>query len=210
MNTQLTQYPLDLTAPGAIDQLLAFHRQTFGDSVMEAEGETGGEQGGDGTGEGQPDDDNAEGEVDGDGDAGDDGDEGNEEELPAWARRRLTKANGEAARYRTEVRDLAAKLAEAKSPEDIADATAALQSRVAELEHEVVVRDVASEYKLPADLAAALKGSTKEELEAHAKVLAKYAPKGPTPPPRLGGGLDPTGADGDGPLDPRKLAGKRR
>jgi hypothetical protein len=42
--------PIDLRAPGAIDALLAFHRTTFGDSVMEAEGGDGGSAGGEGEG----------------------------------------------------------------------------------------------------------------------------------------------------------------
>lgn len=29
-----TQYPLDLSAPGAIEQLLAYHREQFGDATM--------------------------------------------------------------------------------------------------------------------------------------------------------------------------------
>lgn len=41
-------YPTDLSAPGAIEQLLAAHRSTFGGLRMEGEGEQGGESGGDG------------------------------------------------------------------------------------------------------------------------------------------------------------------
>lgn len=45
--------PIDLTAPGAIEQLLAFHRQTFGDARME-EGAGGDGNGAPPAGDGQP------------------------------------------------------------------------------------------------------------------------------------------------------------
>lgn len=54
--------PIDLRAPGAIDALLAFHRATFGDSVMEADGGDGGQGGGtDGAPAGPPADGGDEG-----------------------------------------------------------------------------------------------------------------------------------------------------
>lgn len=46
--TQLGPHGIDLAAPGGIDQLLAFHRATFGDARMEAAGDGGdGGNGGD-------------------------------------------------------------------------------------------------------------------------------------------------------------------
>jgi ribosomal protein S30 len=59
------EYPTDLFAPGAIDQLIAFHRQTFGGFRMEETGGDGGSgDGGDGGGAG-------DGGDSGDGDAND-------------------------------------------------------------------------------------------------------------------------------------------
>ena len=42
------EYPTDLTAPGAVDRLIAAHRSVFGDLRMEADGEGDGEGGDDG------------------------------------------------------------------------------------------------------------------------------------------------------------------
>jgi len=74
-----------------------------------------------------------------------------------------------------------------------------------------LVRDVASKAALPDDLAELLKGTTREELETHAKKLQQYAT--PAAPASLRGGLDPTD-DGDTETDPRELArrygGRRR
>lgn len=42
----LLAYPTDLRAPGAIDQLIAYHRHTFGGFCMEDDGGTGGDGGG--------------------------------------------------------------------------------------------------------------------------------------------------------------------
>jgi len=44
----------------------------------------------------------------------------NDDELPEWARTKLTKANSEAANYRTRLRETEAKLLEAKTPEEFA------------------------------------------------------------------------------------------
>ncbi|GAA4726375.1 hypothetical protein GCM10023350_06390 [Nocardioides endophyticus] len=70
-----------------------------------------------------------------------------------------------------------------------------------------LVQSAALEHNLPNELAEALKGETSEEIEAHAKVLAKFASVEPADDPELSGGLDPLG-DPDGEFD--ALAAARR
>lgn len=133
-----------------------------------------------------------------------------ESKLPEWARTKLTKANGEAAKYRTELRAAQDALAKAKSPEDFAAATAALTEKIAGLEKSVMVEKVARKHKLPDALAARLVGATEAELEADAAELAKLvAPAAPQPPKNLKGGLDPSDK-ADPENDPRKLAARSR
>lgn len=49
--TQLGPHGIDLTAPGGIDALLAFHRATFGDARMEGAADGNGDDGGQGDGD---------------------------------------------------------------------------------------------------------------------------------------------------------------
>lgn len=140
----------------------------------------------------------------------DDGeDQGEDEESKLdldGAKKALTKVRKEAASARTKLRDLEAKLADAKTPEQVEELVSELKAANAAEAHALVVENVALKYKLPDDLAAALKGESREELEVHAKVLSKYVPStGDGNDPDLGGGLDPTG-DADGAFDPQKAA----
>lgn len=82
MSQSQIEYPTDLHAPGAIDQLIAFHKQTFGGSVMEESGAGGGGEGGGGEGGGAGEDtggqsgeggNNDDGDTGASGDGGDDG-----------------------------------------------------------------------------------------------------------------------------------------
>lgn len=63
------------------------------------------------------------------------------------------------------------------------------------LAHEILARDVATEFQIPANAVHRLQGSTREELEADAKELAKlFAPKGarkPEPVREVGAGARP-------------------
>jgi len=131
----------------------------------------------------------------------------------------LGKVRGENASWRTKYRDLEAKLAEAKTPEQVEEVVNSMKTereaddaKRAEETRALVVENVALKHNLPDDLAAALKGDTREELEAHAKVLAKYAPAEETEGPDVSGGLTP--GDEDGPFDAkaelRKIRGARR
>lgn len=68
--------PLDLNAPGAIDQLLAFHRQQFGNARMDADGGDGGDGSGDADADKGAGDDGSDKDADkdkGDADRGKDG-----------------------------------------------------------------------------------------------------------------------------------------
>ncbi|WP_237530468.1 hypothetical protein [Streptomyces sp. SID3212] len=78
-----------------------------------------------------------------------------------------------------------------------------MKAKNAELEHSVAVGTVARKYELPDELAARLRGTTAEELEADAKAL--QALLAPAAPESLGGGLNPSDED-DGEMDPRALA----
>ena len=126
------------------------------------------------------------------------------DELPEWARNKLTKANSEAANYRTRLRETEAKLAEAKTPEEFASALAEVTAKNAELERSVMVNGVAGKHNLPAELAELLKGDDEAALTAHAKVLQQFIAKAKVSAP-LGGGLTPGANDADE-NDPRKLA----
>ncbi|WP_458338083.1 hypothetical protein [Streptomyces sp. 372A] len=126
-----------------------------------------------------------------------------EDELPDWARKELTKVRGEAASYRTRLRDAETQLSGAKTPEEFEAALSEVKAENTKLERSLLVTKVASKFELPELLADALKGETAEDLEAHAKALQGLL--APPAPSSLGGGLDPSDGD-DGELDPRKLA----
>ncbi|GGN40181.1 hypothetical protein FHR83_007099 [Actinoplanes campanulatus] len=128
-----------------------------------------------------------------------------EDELPEWARKALTKANAEAANYRTRAKEAEAKLAGAKTPEELEAVVKEITARAEKAERFLLVSDVARKHDLPDELAEVLKGETREDLEAHAKKLAKFAT--PVKPRVLRGGLDPVDDDGS-PNDPRELARK--
>lgn len=130
-----------------------------------------------------------------------------EDELPEWARTELTRARGDAARYRTALREAEAKLANAKTPEEFEAAVSEFKTRNADLEREVLVSKVARRHELPDELAEVLKGATEEELDEHAKRLKRFTVPATREPADLNGGLNP-GGDDDEPNDPRALARK--
>ncbi|MEV3858473.1 hypothetical protein AB0J38_29685 [Streptomyces sp. NPDC050095] len=131
-----------------------------------------------------------------------------EDELPDWARKELAKVRGEAAGYRTRLRDAETRLSGAKSSEEFEAALAEVKQQNAELERSVLIGTVARKFDLPEELAGRLRGATPEELEADAKSLQSLLT--PKAPPALGGGLDPSEGDDDGEMDPRKLARRTR
>lgn len=125
--------------------------------------------------------------------------------LPDWARQKLTKANGEAAAYRTQLRAAEAKLSTAKTVEEFESATKDLQAQI----HELTRQRIAAEHGLPPALAERLKGSSEEELIADALALAPFA--GSKPAPKTGplrGGLDPSEDNPLAGLGPAELAAR--
>jgi hypothetical protein len=148
-----------------------------------------------------------EGEKPEEGAEGNEGDEEKSEDVPADVlRTKLTKANAEAANYRTRLRELEAKFKDAKTPEEVATAVAELTEANAKLAREVEVAKVARKHKLPDELAELVKGDTPEEMDAHAKTLAKFA--GKPAPEDLEGGLDPSA--GSDKFDPVATARRAR
>lgn len=123
--------------------------------------------------------------------------------LPEWARKRLTKANAEAGKYRTRLREVEAKLSEATSPEQVETALGELREANARLERDLLVERVARTAQLPQELAELLQGSTEQELVAHAAKLAKFVTPTTQPVGELRGGLDPSDTDD---FDPVKAA----
>ena len=105
----------------------------------------------------------------------------------------LTRVREEAAAKRVANRELKEQLKNAKTEDDIKAAVAEYEDKVATLERQILVRDVADAVGLPAALRDRLKGETKEELEADAKALAALVPKGRTfDEDDIRGGLDPS------------------
>lgn len=141
--------------------------------------------------------------TEGAGNDGSNGDEGSDSDVPADVlRANLTKANQEAARYRTRLREVEKELEKRKTPEEVESLLGELKSERETAERSLLIENVALKHHLPEDLAALLKGETREELDAHALVLAKYAPKpegdDEVPPGDLDGGLNPgSGNSGD-------------
>ncbi|WP_436739932.1 hypothetical protein [Streptomyces sp. BBFR102] len=121
---------------------------------------------------------------------------------PEVLRKKLTEANAEAANYRTKLREVEARFADAKTPEEFEAAVAELKAQNEALERTILLNTVAAKYELPAALATRLAGATPEELEADAKELQKLV--APAPPESLSGGLDPDEDSDD--FDPVKAA----
>lgn len=101
---------IDLTAPGGIDALLAFHRAVFGDARME-DGAGGDGAGGDGAAGGAPGGEGGEG-AGGAGGTGDGAAEGKVEDLPDWAQRIIRDARREAGDHRVAAKTAAEQAAE--------------------------------------------------------------------------------------------------
>ncbi|MGY5764977.1 hypothetical protein ACXET9_07250 [Brachybacterium sp. DNPG3] len=196
MNALPKPFPhgIDITAPGGIDALLAFHRRTFGDARMSIAP---------GAGE-PPGDDGAPGDEDagnGGQPAGGDGDDPDKGMRSALAAERAA-----AKQART---DLAAAQARVKELEDASkseeqkrqEAAERLQSEHAQLTRDLEAKDALLErYAVAAakglDLSAAerLRGTTREEIEKDADDwIAKWGTGAgsSTPPPDPGQGPRP-------------------
>lgn len=98
------------------------------------------------------------------------------DELPDWARKQITKANNEAASYRTQVRDLEAQMKDAKTDAEIEailkplnDKLDESETRTREMERELVIY----KHGLDEDLAEFITGDNPESWEEQAKKLAE-------------------------------------
>lgn len=122
----------------------------------------------------------------------------------------LDKTRKSEAKYRTRLREVEAKFEGAKTPEEIAAVIEEIKGENATEARALLVENVALKHRLPDDLASALRGDSREELEAHAKVLSKYVPdEGPSKDPEnLSGGLNPS--DDDESFDPAAIARRNR
>lgn len=134
-------------------------------------------------------------------DSDDEAEDGGDELPVEVLREKLTKANAEAANYRTKLREAekAVKAFEGYvSPED-------RDSAVEQGRLDLLAENVALKYKLPPKLQKRLVGNTREELEADAKELAAdFADTNESL--HLEGGLSPRKRDGSNSMNPGELA----
>lgn len=138
------------------------------------------------------------------------------ESLPEWARAAITKANTEAAKYRTRAKELEPKaseydkLAEAQKTEQqkAAEARQAAEARATEAETRLLRYQVAAAKNLPADLVQFLTGSSQEDIEKQADALV--ARLGETKPqtPSFDGGSRQTAPTVDMNAAIRRAAGR--
>lgn len=143
------------------------------------------------------------------GDENEGGDEEQPDDIPAEVlRANLTKANQEAANYRRRLREVEKALEGRKTEDEVNDLIESLKTERESVERTLLVENVALKHSLPEELASVLKGNSREELEAHAKVLAKFAPSNGGAPGDLDGGLNPGNDDSDDGLDPRERVRK--
>lgn len=135
--------------------------------------------------------------------------------LPEWARTSLKKANDEAARYRTRVRELEPKAAELDKmteaqkteAQKTAEARAAAEERAVKAESEAARLRIALTKNLPVELASRLVGSTEEELAADADRLLQLV-QAPTQTPSFDGGVRTTATEPDMNAAIRRAAGR--
>ena len=101
------------------------------------------------------------------------------DELPEWARKKLEKANREAAGYRAKLREVEPLAAKARELEESqktqaqkeADARQAAEQRAGQAEVSAIRYEIALEKGLTKSQAKRLVGATREELEADAEEL---------------------------------------
>lgn len=143
-------------------------------------------------------------------------DEETVDNLPDWARKSLTKANEEAAKYRTELREAQSNLAKAKTQEEFETAVAELNGKIASLERSLLIRD--NTEGLPKEIVEAewvtwpdTEEGVKKVADDLRKLVAAQA-TGSTPPVgQLKGGLNPeTNGQPQDDMDPASLAKRAR
>lgn len=182
----LPPHGLDLNASGAIEALLAHHRLTFGDAVMENEG-AGGDGGGDGGAGGG--DGSGDGSGDGAGKGGEDGDlgEGGKKALitEREGRKAAEKLANERAARITELEN-AGKSEEDKRSERFQQLETTEREQATTITQQQGVIDryrVAAAKGLDLEAAERLRGTTKEELEKDADAwITKWGAAGGAQP----------------------------
>lgn len=107
----------------------------------------------------------------------------------------LQATRKESAGYRTQLRTVEEKLQAAKTPEEIESIVATAVSEREAIEQGLLREAIAARAGLPDALAEVLKGSTREEMEEHAKVLAQFAPASEREPEPKGGLRPGSGSD---------------
>ena len=105
------------------------------------------------------------------------------DDAPQWALSEIRKLRAENAAKRTENKGLKAQLADAPKADDV--------STLRQENTDLLRENIALTFGLPKALQDALKGDSREALEAHAKELQAFVPGGSYRD--LGGGLDPSG-----------------
>ena len=206
-------YPFDLSSPGAVDQLLAFHRTAFGDVRMQND-DTGGESNDSGSGEARTDSpkpapppqsgqERRDAAPSG-GDAEQLGDGGKRALSAIRQERDAEKARADAAEARAaeleraQMTDQERVVAERDSlREQYEQATATVAAKDAT----ILRYEVAAEQGLTLAQARRLIGTTREELLADAEAFkaelpapaAPEAPRNPRPNPAAGAGGESTG-----------------
>ena len=181
-------YPFDLSAPGAVDALLAFHRAVFGGACMEADDEDG--QPDEQQGEQKPPEKEPEPRSDSDG-LGDAGRKAIAAERKAAReeKRRADEAEAQLEELRrqqmTEQERAVAERDDARKQLEEANA------RLAAFEQERTRNEVAAAKGLSLAQARRLSGTTREEFEADAdafkaELAAVAAPPVPKPDPSAG------------------------
>ena len=188
-------YPVDLALPGAIDDLLAYHRSVFGGARMQVDDAAGAEEDAGGgearTDSPKPAPPSSEAERRDADQLGDAGKKALAEERKAKAaeKRRADDAERRLAELERERMTDAEKVVAERDDwrKKYEEQTAALAAR----ELDLLRRDVAAEKGLPAALARRLDGTTREDLEADADALKALlpdpdAPRTPKPDPSAG------------------------
>lgn len=181
-------YPFDLSAPGAVDALLAFHRAVFGGARMEADDEDG--QPDEQQGEQKPPEKEPESRSDSDG-LGDAGRKAIAAERKA-AREEKRRADEAQAQLEDLRRQQMTEQERAVAERD--DARKQLEeanARLAAFEQERTRNEVAAAKGLSLAQARRLSGTTREEFEADAdafkaELAALAAPPVPKPDPSAG------------------------
>lgn len=154
-------------------------------------------------------------QVEGDAGEGKDGSPRKVDELPEWAQRELRGARDEAARYRTQLREVQESVKGLKTVEEFEAAMAAADEKTRQVEAELdrvrVRQQVRDEFSnLPAKAFEFVKDGTVEEMRAACEELVSLvgAASSAAGLPRKGGGLTPAEETEEG-FDAREFVRSR-